>query len=271
MSEPRRREHRIEIRAPIAAVWKALIEAEQIVRWYAPEAEVDAREGGRYFVSWGEGMGGESCIDVLEPEKRLVLRHVWEGAAALDPPMMEEYLLESRGDLTVVRLVQSGIPATAEWDDFYEDTGRGWKMFLAGLSHYVVKHLGRARETIVFMQPVTIPLDEAWNTLVGPKGLAANGTLEGVEPGSRISLTTAFGQRLEGEVLVCEPPHTLTVTIDNLEDSLLALDFERIDGKMFLYANLSIFGLARARVDELRKRWKLWIEQVFVTSEGATA
>lgn len=138
----RGREHRVEIRASIEAVWKALVDADEIVRWYAPAAEVDPREGGRYWISWGEGMAGVSRIEAFDAERRLLLVHAWEGAAELDPPIMEEYLLEAHRDVTVLRLVQSGIPASADWDDFYEDTGRGWKMFLAGLRHYLEKHLG---------------------------------------------------------------------------------------------------------------------------------
>lgn len=87
-------------------------------------------------------------------------------------------------------------------------------------------------------------------------------------------MTTAFGQKLEIEVLVHEPPHTLSMTIDNLEDSLLALDFENIDGKTFLYANLSTFGIAASQLDDLKKQWKGWIDRLFPVpnnAEGATA
>lgn len=259
----RGREHRVEIRAPIEAVWKALVDADEIVRWYAPAAEVEPREGGRYWVSWGEGMAGVSRIEAFDAGSRLLLAHVWDGAADLDPPIMEEYLLEARGNITVLRLVQSGIPASADWDDFYDDTGRGWKMFLAGLRHYLEKHLGHARDTIMFMQPIAIPIEDAWRKLVGPDGLAADGGLDDVEVGTRASLTTAFGQKLEIEVLVHEPPHTLSMTIDNLEDSLLALDFERIGGKTFLYANLSTFGVAASQVGDLENQWKGWIDRVF--------
>jgi len=126
----------------------------------------------------------------------------------------------------------------------------------------------------MFMQPITIPIEDAWRKLVGPDGLAANGGLDDVELGSRASLTTAFGQKLEIEVLVHEPPHTLSMTIDNLEDSLLALDFENIDGKTFLYANLSTFGIAASQLDDLKKQWKGWIDRLFPVpnnAEGATA
>lgn len=266
----RRREHRTEIHAPITSVWKALVDAEEIVRWFAVAAEVDPREGGRYWVSWGEGMAGESRIEALETERRLAVAHAWEGVADLDPPIVQEYLLESRGDVTVLRVVQTGIPDSSEWDDFYEDTGRGWKMFLAGLKHYLEKHRGSPRKSIMFMQPVTVPVADAWDKLVGPGGIAADG-LSDIAVGTRASFESPFGQKLDVGVLVHEPPYTLAMAIDNLEDSLLALDFERMGDETFLYANLSTFGLEASRVEELRSQWKRWIERLFPVPSGSTA
>jgi uncharacterized protein YndB with AHSA1/START domain len=267
----RTREHRIEVRAPIEQVWKAIVDAEEITRWYAPEARVEPGEGGTYWVSWGEGMAGASRIDAWEPQRHLRLVHLPpEGADASahenDEPIVDEYWLESDGDTTVVRLVQSGIPASADWDAFYEDTNRGWKMFLAGLRHYVEKHVGRPCRNVLFMHPVDVPVGDAWRRLIGTEGLAASGSLDDIEVGSRRKLTTAFGQKINVEVLVHEPPYTLSLTIDNLEDSLLALDFESFGSEIFLYANLSTFRIEEDEVEKLRDAWKGWIERLFPAS-----
>ena len=164
----------------------------------------------------------------------------------------------------MLRLVQSGIPASADWDSFYDDTGRGWTMFLAGLRHYLERHLGTARDTIMFMQPVTLSLEDAWRKLVGPEGLAIESAIEAIQPGERAAFTTPFGQELEVEVLVHDPPFTLSMRIDNLKDSLLELDFEGSGGKnMYLYANLATFGVADEEVSSLRERWTRWINGVF--------
>ena|GEM_PF-3721747 len=95
MSKTRGRAQRIEIRAPIEDVWKAITEADEIIRWYAPEAEVSLSEGGRYWVSWGEGTAGTSRIESFERNRHLRLVHEGEGPAQLDEPMVEEYFLES--------------------------------------------------------------------------------------------------------------------------------------------------------------------------------
>ena len=64
MEKPTRsHETSIEIRATPAEIWKTITEAEEIIRWFAPEASVTPGEGGKMFISWGAGM--ESPITFL--------------------------------------------------------------------------------------------------------------------------------------------------------------------------------------------------------------
>ena len=125
MSKTRRREQCIEIRASVEAVWKAITDAEEIIRWYSPEAGVSLSEGGRYWVSWGEGMAGASRIARFDKNRHLRLVHESEEPTKPDEPMVEEYFLESDGEITVLRLVQSGIPAAAG-RCFLPDFGTTW-------------------------------------------------------------------------------------------------------------------------------------------------
>jgi hypothetical protein len=52
----------IEIHATPDRFFRAITEAEQIVRWFAPVAKVEPGVSGTYFVSWGPGMEGTSQI-----------------------------------------------------------------------------------------------------------------------------------------------------------------------------------------------------------------
>ncbi|MDH3732321.1 MAG: SRPBCC domain-containing protein, partial [Gemmatimonadota bacterium] len=52
----RGQEHVIEIDASPADVWRAISEAEEVIRWYVADAQIDDHVGGTYKVSWGEGM-----------------------------------------------------------------------------------------------------------------------------------------------------------------------------------------------------------------------
>jgi uncharacterized protein YndB with AHSA1/START domain len=126
----RSHEHEIEIRVPVREVWRALTEPKSLIRWYVEKAEMEPRQGGRYWVSWGAEGDGEARIDVWEVDRRLRLIHLpFVGA----PPMpegsaiVEDFSLEDRGGSTLLRLVNSGIPTTPEWDGFFKGTDSGWE------------------------------------------------------------------------------------------------------------------------------------------------
>ena len=269
----RSHEHEIEIDAPIEAVWKAITDAEEITNWFAEAARVTPGEGGSYCISWGEGQEGESRIDDWEPPRRLRTSHLpnqggfdpekgGSAPAQLDSPIIVEYILESRGDRTVVRLVHSGIPLTPEWDGFYDGTNRGWGMFFQGLRHYLEKCAGLARKTIMIMQPVTIGLEEAWNKLTGAEGLAAKGTLQDLATGSRYSVTTSNGDDLQGEVILSIPPKTITLTIESLDNALLSATFEEMGGATYFYMTLATYGWTPDRNEALRARWTDWMQKL---------
>ncbi len=125
----RSHEHEIEIGVPARVVWRALTEPKTLTRWYVEKADVEPRQGGRYRLSWGAEGDGEARIDVWEPNRRLRLVHLpFEGA----PPMpdgcaiVEDFTLEEEDGTTLLRLVNSGIPETPEWDGFFTGTDSGW-------------------------------------------------------------------------------------------------------------------------------------------------
>ena len=266
----RGQEHMIEIDAPPEAVWRAITEAEEITRWYVPEAEVDLREGGRYRVSWGEGMEGTSEIAVLEPRRRLRLEHLpMEGSPDIPTgPIVEEYHIESRGGRTVLRLVTSGIPASEDWDWFYEGTKRGWTIFLMGLRHYLERHGGTPRDQIQIMQGLSGTFEAAWSALVGRQGLGFSDPMDAASTGDRYRGRTAFGQDIDGEVLLVDPPYRLLVTVDGLDDALLGVAFEQMGPSSMLYLSLSTFGLAATDVEALRERWTGWASELFPDAGG---
>jgi Activator of Hsp90 ATPase homolog 1-like protein len=54
----RQHENIVEIKAPADVVWRAITEAEEIQRWFAPEVRVEPGVGGSMWVSFGPGMEG---------------------------------------------------------------------------------------------------------------------------------------------------------------------------------------------------------------------
>src|SRR5215470_3717550 len=97
----------ISMKTTQAELWKALTEAAEIQRWFAPEVRVTPGEGGSMWISWGEGIEGEAQIVAWEPGRRLVTRM---GERTV------EYIIESNGAETVLRLVHSGFGPDASFD-----------------------------------------------------------------------------------------------------------------------------------------------------------
>ena len=260
--------HEIEIDVPIERVWKAISDAEEITRWFSEEAKVTPGEGGHFWVSWGQGQSGASRIEIWEPERRLRLANLPAenefGPEAARPtlkiPIVEEYTLTSRGNRTVLRLVHSNIPDSPDWDGFYDGTNRGWDMFFLGLRHYLTKHWGKPRKTIMAMQPVPFGFQEAWDTLIGEGGFDA---LSNLQPGERYSFTTSAGDALTGEVVMALPPKTLCATVENIDESFLSVAFEEMGGKTFFYLTLATFGMDPEKFEELQERWTAWLKRIY--------
>ena len=274
MSKTRSHEHEIEIDAPIDAVWKAITEAEDLTNWFSEEARVIPGVGGSFWVSWGKGQSGESQIEIWEPGRRLRFTQMPEASAEdptkacgfpslVDTPLVQEYTLESRGGRTVLRLVQSSIPSAAEWDAWYDGTDRGWDMFFAGLRHYLEKAAGKARKTIMIMQPIKGALEESWKKLTGSEGFAARGTLEGLGTGSRYSVTTSNGDDFQGEIILNLPPKTITFTIENLDNALLSATFEEMGGATYFFMTLATYGWTPEQNEALNARWSTWMQSLF--------
>ena len=267
----RSHEHEIEIEAPIEAVWRAVTDADELTRWFAESAGITPGEGGTYRVSWGEGLESQSRITAWEPPRRLRLvggpggdagDEVWQLTA--EQPIVEEWTLEARGDVTVLRLVDSGIPDSPDWDGFYEGTRAGWDMTLLGLRHYLERHPGQARRVAGVKLRSPLPRPEAQARLLGPDGLG----LERLD-GGRYRAVPVGGDVLEGRLLLATPDHGLIATVETLGDGLLSIGIDSTGQGTMVWVWLSTFGGSpspAALAERLEPRLALAVEGVPLTT-----
>ncbi len=248
MSEQRKHEFTIEIEAPSEEVWRAISEASEIVKWFAPEARVTPGEGGSIWMSWGEGMGGEERILIWEPGRRL------RTGPGGDSPRAVDYILEAKGGSTVLRLVHSGFGAEASFDEEYESTHGGWTMFLVMLKFGLERHRGKAARNVTFFRMLDSDRDAAWNRLLS-EGLGLAGP---PREGERYQAGS-----LAGRVVRFPKPGYLCLTVDGLQDSMLSLFVERGWGKTMVTMMWVLFGEAAAREAEIREQWGAAIDRMF--------
>ena len=257
----RSQQHEIVIDAPVEAVWKAITDGEELTRWFVDAAKVEPGVGGKFSLSWDGAEAGGSRIDVWEPNQRLrvTLAPFDMGPAkyTADMAIVEEYTIERRGGKTVLRLVESGVPNTPEWDGFYDGTNAGWEQFFRTLRHYLERHPGKPRTTIKIIGKLSGSLDDSWARLTGAGGL-------GFEPvaGNMFSTRTGSGETFSGEVVFSRPPKTLELTLRELDDAFLAHSMSGGGGAQFVYSVLSVFGKTPAEVEAIRAKWETWLTKV---------
>jgi len=125
---------RVEVKrllsAPIAKVWNAISEADEVGRWWAP-GEIDPREGGRVQL----GADGENCeegfplegtIKVFQPPH--ILEYTWNEGYEPAMGMVRFDLVEvdeNTTELTLVQIVPAKdvIQAAAGWHQIVEHLG----------------------------------------------------------------------------------------------------------------------------------------------------
>jgi len=250
--ETRTVETTLEIEAPKDAVWKALTDAKELVRWFPLEAEVEPRVGGRYWISWRNEWQGEHRIRIFEPPRHL--RTTWATAVQEGEGPTEltvDYHLEGRGGRTVLRLVHSGFGRSAAWDEEFDGVRTGWTFELRSLRHYLERHRGHDRHAIFVVGPKSgLSGPQVWERVLR-EGLGATPPV-GLLEGDRYSLEVGGGETFSGTVLDCQPPRQLAGTVDRLDDGVFRV--EVYAGRPHLW--LAVWGKDGSTLSRYEARWR---------------
>ena len=67
-------ERSVDLDVSVAELWRALTDPDELAAWFAPEAELDVRTGGRGWFVDDEGVRRGAVVKSVEVERRLVLR-----------------------------------------------------------------------------------------------------------------------------------------------------------------------------------------------------
>lgn len=259
----------VQIAASPEAVWKALTDPAELVRWFPLEAAVTPGPGGQVRWSWGEPIVAESTIETWEAPRRLVLiertvlgQHVSPEERATAPGRVMEFTLESREGTTTVRLVHSGFSTDADWEnELHDGVMRGWTFELRALRHYLEAHAGERRRVAWVHRPFTTSLDDAWRALFSRRALLAAGSIEGLGEGSHYRIGAATGDVFEGRVLVHIPGVQFSATVASMNNGLMRVELEHVGKNRDVTLWLSTYGVPDDDVKAFAERWTKVIEE----------
>jgi uncharacterized protein YndB with AHSA1/START domain len=232
----RSHETRIEIAAPIEDVWKALTEASEIARWFAPNIKVEPGVGGTFLADWGPGIEWKTAIEVWEPNRHLRLAETREQPEPC--PLLQDYFLEAEGGKTVLRLVHSGFGTSAEWDNEYEGTRGGWPVCFFRLKHGLEHHRGESIHNII-LTSVGHGIDTA----------RAHELIESARP--------------EPYEPALNAPTERAGVLPELNGSIFSYSVQPCPGGTMAYVQFLFFGLSDAKAASIQKEWSDKMARMF--------
>jgi uncharacterized protein YndB with AHSA1/START domain len=129
----------VEIRQPPKRVFAAWEDPAQLAAWYAAEASIEPRKGGRLLVKLANGKVRDATIDVWDPGRRLRLIYMPDPTlpASVTGPIVEDVLFDVKDGKTVVRILGNGVPGEREWDTHFVALRRGWAYWLHSLKRFL--------------------------------------------------------------------------------------------------------------------------------------
>lgn len=126
----------IELLAPAERVWRALTDAQELVRWFPDHASVDLRPGGDGSWDWDKHGTFAVRFEIVEPPHHLVWR--WSR----DPKVPVDVGVTTRVEFTLTRRHDGGTTLRLEETGFttekhHAQNVSGWDHELRELVEYV--------------------------------------------------------------------------------------------------------------------------------------
>jgi uncharacterized protein YndB with AHSA1/START domain len=261
----------LEIAADRDAVWRALSDRAELVRWFPPQAEVEPRPGGEIVWRWGDLHRWPQRVEAWDPGAHLRTRYdsvVPDGDGGLHPLFIDFFLI-GEGGRTTLRLVHSGFGPDSAFDQEYDGISSGWPVELRSLRLYLERHAGRDRQLAWCVRPIDVDHGEAWRRLVGPGGFACDQQPDGLAEGEAFRMNASTGDVFEGAALTAQRHHFCGIASSH-GDGFLRIAVESCSGSSQVWLWLATYGRPAGEAAALQGRWQDMLSELFAT-RGETA
>lgn len=122
-------EQTYHLAAPVDRVYRALLEPDQLVRWFLSSARVEPKDGGAFAFDWIGGYRMESTLTHVVPDQEVGFRWVDREPDGSSVTTDVRFRLESKGTGTLLHLRHTGFHSPRH---FAECASR-WAYYLTNL------------------------------------------------------------------------------------------------------------------------------------------
>lgn len=254
MTESRSIDLSVEVPGSPQEVWETIATGPGIGSWFIP-MEVEERPGGAGTMDFGNYGKHSATVRDWEPPRRVVFVGEGEGQQA----MAYEWLVEARdGGTCVVRLVNSGFGAGADFDAEFEGMEQGWRIFLQSLRLHLTHFRGRRARACIPTVTLPGPNGAAWSTLCEALGVPTD-----LEAGDRLRTSGGApvlggtvervlrGPKATAYLLVVDEPSPGTAFVAAEGDG------DQVASSLYLY-----------RYDDRPDEWTPWLTSHFAPLEA---
>ena len=138
----------VVIKSPQEAVFKALTDANGLMRWFPTRAVSDPRPGGKFKLVWefkDANQNGSQDGEFVELVANTLLSYTWKADAV---PTLVTFNLSVSGGETTVELDHASLQDGADQDKLRDDHANQWGFYLMNLKGYLEAGMDLRKEKL---------------------------------------------------------------------------------------------------------------------------
>ncbi len=138
----------VTIKSSPEVVFKALTQADELMRWFPTRVESDPRPGGKFKFNWEFANADENgsqqgeYVEVLPNRK---LSYTWTAESI---PTLVTFNLTNSGGETTVELDHSSMQNGADEENLHEMHANQWEFFMMNLKSYLETGMDLRKEKL---------------------------------------------------------------------------------------------------------------------------
>jgi len=138
----------VVIKSPQEVVFRALTNADELIRWFPTRVESDPRPGGKFKFAWefaNASENGSQAGEYVEVVPNSMLSYTWQADTI--PTLVSIQLSEANGE-TTLDLDHASLQEGADGDKLHEMHANQWGFFLMNLKGYLEAGMDMRKEKL---------------------------------------------------------------------------------------------------------------------------